>query len=120
MGLTALIYRPVAYMQDGIDCSNNGWSNRFEHVCVVNASGPFEPSETVPAVMVVRHRTMNTLHAIAVEHYKAGVWTMAGGNFLHCTDSRFSELCVRLMEEGGVKSPRYFSVGAISIHDRIE
>lgn len=116
MGLIANVYRAA----DGRDCTLHGWSSKHETVCVVNADGPFEPRDDMPAVMIVRHRTMNTLHAVAVDDYDSGAWTMMGGNFLHSSDSRFAELCRKLLEEGGVQSRAYFSYGAVPIHDRKE
>jgi len=119
MGLIASVYRNA----DDRDCTLHGWSSKaygFDSVCVVNADGPFEPDEKHPAVLVVRHRTMNTLHAVSKHHLDTGKWTMMGGNFLYTSDSRFGELCRKLLQEGGVKSPTHFNYGAVPIHDRVE
>jgi hypothetical protein len=119
MGLIASVYRNA----DDRDCTLHGWSSKaygFDSVCVVNADGPFEPDEKHPAVLVVRHRTMNTLHAVSKHHFDNKTWTMMGGNFLYTSDSRFGELCRKLLEEGGVRSPSHFSYGAVPIHDRVE
>jgi len=112
MGLIAYVYRQA---DDNYDCTMNGWSSRFTRVCVVNAEGPFEPSDDCPAVEVVKHRTMKALHVVSVKDKESGKWTMFGGNYLACSDSRFSELCRKLTGEGA-----YTGFGAISIHDRIE
>jgi len=117
MGIIASVYRDA---DQKYDCTMNGWSSRFTRCVVVNAEGPFEPTENAPAVKIVRHRTMNTLHAVSVEDIESGKWTMSGGNFIYSCDSRFGELCVRLLKEGGVSSPLHFSHGAVSVHDRIE
>jgi hypothetical protein len=116
MGLIAEIYRA-----EGRDCTLNGWSSQHNTVCVINAEGPFEPSDFRPGVLIVRHPTLLSLHAISVQHHAAGKWTMMGGNFLHTSDSRFGELCRRLLEQDNwMKFDRYFSYGAVPIHDRIE
>lgn len=106
------------------DCTLNGWSSQFDQVCVVNASGPFEPSDSCPGVMVFKHCTVLALHAVLVEHHENKKWTMMGGNFLHSTDSRFGELCRNLLTNS--PDPRasfgniHFGYGAVPIHDRIE
>ena len=131
MGITANVYRQGRIDADGVfhptDCTLKGWSgNRgFNEVCVVNAEGPFEPDEKHPAVLIVRHRLpqYNCLHAVLLDHYNDQRHTMFGGNFLYCSDSRFGELCVRLMSAGqcGIQTHAvHWSVGAIPIHDRIE
>ena len=95
------------------DCTLRGWSSRFDQVCVVNADGPFDPSDEYPAVVIVPHRTVKgAIHAVSVEHHEAKKWTMFGGNYLASSDSRFWELCERL------GASRYH--GAVAIHDRVE
>lgn len=125
MGLHAAIYRAT----DRMDCTLNGWSSRFTHVCVVNASGPFEPDENHPAVLIRRHRTMPALHIVSVADHESGKWTMFGGNFLYSSDSRFAEACNDIMmhgndwptkPDGRYSIPSHMSFGAINIHDRIE
>ena len=112
MGITAYVYRHPSE----IDCTLNGWSQRFDRVCVVNAEGPSEPSEDCPAVILERHRTLkNAIHAVSVEDKESGKWLMAGGNFLFSCDSRFSEAVARIL---GNDLFRFH--GAVSIHDRIE
>ena len=134
MGIHASIYRsgklranPGGGLLTPDDCTLNGWSGNygFDHVCVVNAEGPFEPDAKHPAVLIVRHRqeNFNTLHAVSVAHHEAKKWTMMGGNFLYSSDSRFGELCVRLMAEGrcGIQTNAvHWSPGAVAIHDRVE
>lgn len=104
------------------DCTNNGWSNNYDEVVVVNAEGPFDPTPDRPGVLLVPHRSVISIHAVLVEHAEDnGVWTMAGGNFLTSSDSRFGELCKRLIIEAGMQpTSRHFGYGAVSIHDRIE
>lgn len=136
MGLHANIYRAGRLNTGGKilvpdDCTLNGWSGNygFDHVCVVNAEGPFEPDEQHPAVLIRRHRTMPALHVVSVAHHEAGKWTMFGGNFLYTSDSRFSELCNNLMAHGNdwphkpdgrYNVHEHMSFHAIPIHDRVE
>lgn len=130
MGIIANVYRTGSWAKDGEndsavllpeDYTNRGWSRRINQVVVVNAEGPFEPTVDRPGVVIVRHRTVDALHAVSVEHHESGKWTMAGGNFLYSCDSRFGELCVRLLREGGVNfKSGHFGYGAVSIHDRVE
>ena len=111
MGLTARIYRDVS---DTYDCTMNGWSVRYTNVCIVNAEGPFEPDDDHPAVLVRKHPRANALHVVSQIDADSGKWTMFGGNFLACSDSRFGELCRRLLRD-----PNAY-IGAVQIHDRIE
>lgn len=115
MGIIANVYR------SDYDCTLNGWSSLFNKVTVVNAEGPFDPTDDCPAVMIVRHSTMNSLHAISVADKLNNRQTMMGGNFLHSSDSRFGKLCQKLLEEGGANPVRgWIHTGAIAIHDRVE
>lgn len=129
MGIIARVYRSGKSDEHGLmtpdDSTMNGWSRLYDSVCVINADGPFEPDANRPAVKIVRHATMHSLHAISVEDEISGKWTMFGGNFLHGSDSRFGELCRRLLmyDRRGKHYPQYenfYGIGAVSIHDRIE
>jgi hypothetical protein len=111
MGLIAQVYRPAGFP----DCTNNGWSARFDRVCIVNAEGPFEPSEDCPGVIVQKHRTMKSIHAVSVADAESGKWTMFGGNVLSMSDSRLGELVAELLGKDF-----QYAWGAIKIHDRIE
>lgn len=110
MGIHANVYRNNAYG----DCTNNGTSSEHDHVCVVNADGPFSPDDEHPAFVLVKHRTMNHVYAVPKELYESGAWTMMGGNFLYSSDSRFSIKVRQLLGDG------YAFVGAVPIHDRVE
>jgi hypothetical protein len=112
MGLIASVYRNTDITAD---CTNGGWSSRFTKVCIVNAEGPFEPTEDCPGVIVRKHRTMKSLNVVSVADDEANKWTMAGGNFLHTSDSRLGELVRDLLG-----ADYQYSFGAISIHDRFE
>ena len=112
MGLMATIYRSA---DSNYDCTNNGWSVNFSRVCIVNAEGPFEPTDDCPGVVVQKHRTMKSIHAVSVADLDRKVWTMFGGNLLHCSDSRFGNLVAELL------GPDYqYAFGAVKIHDRVE
>jgi hypothetical protein len=112
MGLIATVFRNAD--TNWPDCTNGGWSSKFHKVCVVNAEGPFEPSEDCPAVVIQRHRIMKSLHVCSEDHVLDGKITMFGGNFLYCSDSRFGALCRRLLQDS-----KMYGV-AVSIHDRVE
>lgn len=121
MGICAYIYRTGTCrgQEMGLmkvdDFTNAGWSSGhgFDRVCVVNAEGPFDPSDDCPAVMLVPHRTLKgAIHAVSLHHHETGQHTMMGGNYLASSDSRFWELCERL------GASRFH--GAVAIHDRVE
>jgi len=115
MGLIASVFVKRRWHNEGIDCTINGWSARFDEVCVVNVEGPFEPDDKYPAVMLVPHRTLkHAIHVVLVEHHEKGLWTMAGGNYLSTTDSRFWEGVAEII------GPEHRFHGAVAIHDRIE
>jgi hypothetical protein len=114
MGLIAYIMK-----HKGTDCSNGGLSSRHDEVTIVNADGPFDPTEDRPAVILVARAPVGTrqiLTAYPAVHQggkwvKDPRWLMMGGTYISCSDSRFGELCNRL----GV--PFY---GAVALHDRYE
>jgi hypothetical protein len=96
---------------DGCDCTNGGVSSTHKHLLLVGEGIPeiFEERDGMPAVVLVKRELWSErqgkrctyLHVEpAATHGKA--WHMAGGNFIHSSDSRFP------------------SDQPISIHDRIE
>ena len=116
MGLVVSVYKfPMG------DCTNNGISKGVDSLCLVNVSGPSQPSADQPAAMLIRG-ALNTVKIVpahgVVSDQKSPVWIadprwcMMGGNFAHTSDSRFSEACSQLLGHRGH--------GAIAIHDRIE
>ena len=119
MGLIANVYRQVdRQLADGtavmLDCTNHGWSRRFNEVCVVNVEGTFKPSNMNPAVLLIDGPGPAPNPIIVLqEHYADKKWTMFGGNFLYTSDSRFGKAVNEIL--GG-----YFAGMAIRIHDRIE
>jgi hypothetical protein len=109
MGMTVSVFR-----WDLGDCTNNGVSAVAGSLCVVNVSGPFNPSPALPAVELVEGPGGRG-HAIIrpVEAKKPGmVGAMFGGNFGYSSDSRFSEAVQKLT------GSRHY--GAMAIHDRYE
>lgn len=114
MGLIANVYACRSYVKQGIDCTNNGWSWHYDRACIVNADGPFEPSDDAPAVLIKKHSTMHVVHVVLVQHDFHNIWTMMGGNFLHSCDSRFGEAVANIL------GPQFRYHGPIAIHDRIE
>lgn len=100
MGMVAYIHRSAL-----ADCSNGGLSSRAVRVVVVNVSGPFEPTDEMPAVRLVKRG--KTVHAEPVEPVADGnVGYMAGGAFISTSDSRFTE------------AVGFY--GAVAFHDRQE
>lgn len=106
MGLHASIFR-----NDLGDCTNGGISSKANRVTIVNADGPFSPSEDAPAVMIIDHPAGPQYLPIAVpcegsgtagDPYRPQVGGMAGGNFVFTSDSRMD--------------PRH----PVSLHDRFE
>lgn len=118
MGLHVHIYRW------GLgDCTNHGISSKAEQLCLVNVDGPFNPSDTIPAAMLVKHtpfgdhdgrRLVRVVPAIREGgEWKAETrWTMMGGNYAASSDSRFNDACSKLLGA--------YCNGAVPIHDRIE
>lgn len=108
MGLIVQVYRSSLG-----DCTNNGLSKFSDELCVVNADGPFQPSAKCPAVIIERHRP-GCLRVVPADNGGTVLpgWFMYGGNIAHTSDSRFGELCEKLLG-----FPFY---GAVMIHDRQE
>lgn len=102
MGLLANVYR------NGAPCSLN--SIQGDKVCLINVSGPFEPSDKYPAVELVPGFLPNTAKIRPVtDNGKRG---MMGGAYVATSDSRFSEAVEKLT--GGA------FYGAVPLHDRFE
>lgn len=113
MGLIVNVYRSPAMG----DCTGGGVSSRHDALCVVNASGPFEPSSDAPPVFLESHRS-GILRIVPAFKDKDGRYkavpmlSCMGGNYAATSDSRFSDLCEML-------SGHSF-YGAVAIHDRFE
>jgi hypothetical protein len=113
MGLLIYVYKHSLG-----DSTNGGISSQCSTLCLVNAEGPFEPSEERPAVLMQQH-VRGALRIIRAYKDRFGHWGpdsynshMAGGNFGYTSDSRFSGLARKLLGHD--------FYGAVSIHDRIE
>jgi hypothetical protein len=82
-------------------------------LCIVNASGPFEPSADYPAAKIVPAAGgPGAARCVPLEAFEAGKWLMKGYSFVASSDSRFSE-CVEK-----VIGARFY--GAVALHDRCE
>lgn len=104
MGLIVTVYRNAG----GYDCTMNGASKRYDKFTVINAEGPFEPTDEAPAAILKPY--VGTVHLRPVECGEK--WTMMGGNYAACSDSRFSQAVEKLLGH------KFY--GAVPIHDRIE
>jgi len=116
MGLHVNIYKE-ARQEDSwlgsIDCTMGGESSYAKGFTVVNADGPFDPCEDYPAAELVMAEPIGGKKILRlIPESKKGKWTMFGGNYAGTSDSRFSELCERLL---GVNF-----YGAVAVHDRVE
>lgn len=106
MGLTVSVYRDAG---SDYDCTMNGVTKRFTRLCVINADGPFEPSEDCPAVKL-EVGPFNSIRLVPVE--VEDEWTMFGGNYAATSDSRLG-YAIKAMTG-------YDFYGAIPVHDRVE
>lgn len=119
MGMLAYVHRQVdSQNADGTavmqDCTNNGWSSRFNVVCVVNVEGPFDPSDKHPAVKLIDGPGPDPNPIIvSVDDQENNRWTMFGGNFLYSSDTRFGKAVDEIIG-------RRIAGVAIRIHDRVE
>ena len=111
MGLIVSVYRD----NSTFDCTNDGITNRFNRLCVVNAEGPFTPSDDCPAVILVegpfQQETLKSVHLEPVS-LQDNVWSMFGGNYASTSDSRLGQAVEKMIGR------RFF--GAIPVHDRVE
>jgi hypothetical protein len=116
MGIQVSIYKQVPYgndFLDDIDCTLGGESSYAKGFTVINCDGPFEPNEDYPAAELVMAEPIGGRKILRlIPESKKGKWTMFGGNYAGTSDSRFSELCDRLL--GGS------FYGAVAVHDRVE
>lgn len=114
MGMIVNVLRSASYG----DCTNNGVSAQFDQLCLVNVDGPFDPSDTAGAAMLVK----GNVDGIVVikpafeeddgSYHVTNQWVMMGGNYAATSDSRFSQAVERILGD------RFY--GAVAIHDRVE
>ena len=106
MGILVNIYRA------GRDCTNGGESSFAEGFCVVNAEGPFEPSERYPAAELVVAEPMGGRKILRlIPESVRDRWTMFGGNYAGTSDGRFGALCEELLG--------FYFYGAVAINDTV-
>lgn len=122
MGLNVSFYReavdPDGFFPEGYDCSNGGESIRYPNCCVVNVSGPAEPGENKPPMILVDDKPCGKPYPKLVpaelvdgEWVRKPGWFMFGGNYAATSDSRYSaaiEAC------GGSRA------GVLPVFDRYE
>lgn len=89
------------------ECSNGGLSSRVQAVTLIDADGPFAPTDDRPAVRLVRRQLEGGeyVHAEPITD-RPKPWFMAGGTFIFSHDSRWRDAV-------GHSYP-------ISLHDRVE
>lgn len=107
MGITASIYK-----DRGRSCANGGISDTYDQVTIVNAPGPFEPSDDAPAVELVPGNLPGTVKAVPTDKPEGAVGPMMGGSYIATSDSRFSELA------SSICGTKFY--GAVPLHDRYE
>ena len=116
MGIHVNIYKESRQEESWLgayDCTMGGESSYAKGFTVVNAEGPFEPCEDYPAATLVVAEPIGGRKILRlIPDSKKDKWTMFGGNYAGCSDSRFSELCDKLL--GGC------FYGAVAVHDRVE
>ncbi len=100
-GLIISVHRDAS----GYDGTNSGPSSKVTEFTLIGPAIPqvFVPSEKRPAIRIVEHRSVPG-YLYLLPDSLAGRWTMMGGNFGWCYDSR---LC-KVMER------------PLPIHDRVE
>ena len=106
MGILVNIYR------NGSDCTNGGESSFAKGFCVMNAEGPFEPSERYPAAELVVAEPMGGRKILRlIPESVRDRWTMFGGNYAGTSDSRFTEAVEK------ITGATFY--GAVPIHVRV-
>ena len=108
MGIHVSVYR-----SEYLDCTAGGISSTADQLCIINVDGPFDPSDDVPAAVLVVAEPIQGQKILRIEPADKGdQWTMFGGNYASTNDSRFSAKCKQLLGSG--------FYGAVAVHDRIE
>ena len=110
MGIQVNIYKRGGEEAYAVKVNGAGYEKGFT---VINAEGDFEPSEEYPAAELVMEEPIGgrkVLRLIPVS--KKGKWTMFGGKYAATSDSRFGELCEKLL------GATFY--GAVAVHDFTE
>lgn len=116
MGIIVSVLRSFTQDDDWLeinDCTNGGLTNvetGVHKLTIINADGPFEPSETAPAAMIALTPFGNA--KIVPADCPNGTGVMFGGNYAATSDSRFGEAIQKLTGQD--------FYGAVPIHDRKE
>lgn len=105
--LTVQVYRNAHIQQD---CTNRGVSSQFTQLAVANIEGPTTIKQCaergIPLVWLQKdERGSRLVPALLDGSGPTASWTMFGGNFASCCDSRF----------GAATGARI-----VPIHDRVE
>ena len=107
MGLTISIYR-TAHLGD---CTNGGVSATADEALVIgDGIDGISEAHGRPVLRLVKHGTMKIAYLVPVG--LENKWTMFGGNFGFCSDSRFRQAVGKICG--------YQFHGAVPIHDRVE
>ena len=107
MGIRAYIYRSSLGK-----CAAGGLSDNFDVVVVMNAAGPFGPSDDEPRVKIALNSCGDPIIIPMADRPENTSGPMAGGTFVSTSDSRFGEAVRRI-------SGNDF-YGGIPFHDRYE
>ena len=114
--MIVFVYRDA---ESEYDCTNNGISNRYTRLCIVNVDGPFEPDNEMAAAMLVSN-AYNSVKVVPARKDAKGNWKsmaetchhMFGGNYCATSDSRWNTAIEKILGH------RFY--GAVPIHDRVE
>jgi len=110
MGLLVNVYKDAS---SKYDCTNGGVSSRnIKGLCLINVSGPFDPSDEYPAAQLVKQTFHFGSSVKVIPEECKGKQTQMGGNYAATSDSRFSEAIESRLGHG--------FYGAVPIHDRVE
>lgn len=92
-GLTASIFKDSAY-ENGNDCTNNGFSSQRTRAYVFSYSmgGNYKLNQIDEDYLVITEGPMGSVRAVPKSLLDSKAWVMFGGNFVYCSDSRFSDL----------------------------
>lgn len=119
MGLNADIYKA-----NGRSFSSGGLSESHDRVCIVNVSGPSEPTDDSPAVMLVPGNLSGTVKIVPAvlfagtgpyvpANLRGAVGPMMGGCYVGTSDSRLGEAICEITGQS-------FASGMVPLHDRFE
>lgn len=114
----------VFFLRGETDCTNDGVSGHmdddgnFVHkgFCVVNAEGPFSPSDDYPAAML-DNGPYDSLRLVPVGLKESGAWVMFGGNYASTSDSRWIDTLATFRR---VDRKLAMNMAAVPVFDRVE